>query len=170
MIRRLSRAYWIGCALLVLTIAMGAPAQSPQTSPSPGPAAAGTPTARTLSPLEKLLEGNVKAEWDAFKNKNKTAYSDLLAEDFVAVEDDGQGERNKSAAVAEIDRSVIDKYYLFALHVRPLDANTALVTYELTMAFPPKAVVRMKRVLISEVWIKRQGQWKMLHYQETRTR
>ncbi len=154
---------WIGCACLALMMTSLAPAQSP----SPGPTTAPSPAA---SPLAALLETNVKTEWEAFKNKDKKAYSDLLADDFAAVEDDNQGMRNKASAAAEVDRSVVSKYYLFALHVLPLNSNAALVTYELTMEFPPKAAVRFKRVLVSELWLKREGQWKMRYYQETRVR
>lgn len=116
------------------------------------------------------MEANVKAEWEAFKNKDKKAYSDLLAEDFVGVEDDNDGQRAKWKAVREIDVSVINSYNVFALKVLPLNPNAALVTYELTMIFPPKAVVRFKRVLVSEIWVKRDGQWKERYYQETHVR
>jgi hypothetical protein len=158
------------CAVLI--VALFALAQQPQAAPSPTPATqAQVPAqASTQSPLEKLLEGNVKTEWEAFKNKDKKAYSNLLADDFTAIEDDSQGMRNKDKAAAEIDNSVVASYNLFAFRVLPLDPNAALVTYELTMLFPPKAQVRFKRVLISELWLKRDGQWKMRYYQETRVR
>jgi hypothetical protein len=78
--------------------------------------------------------------------------------------------RTKAAAVAEVDQSVVKDYNLFALKVIPLDSNTALVTYELTMVFPPQAAVRFKRVLACEVWVKRNEQWKERYYQETRVR
>jgi hypothetical protein len=147
-------------------------AQQPQPTGTPGQdgQSKASDRASAQSPLEKLLEGNVKTEWEAFKNKDKKAYGDLLADDFMAVEDDSQGQRNKSTAVGEIDRSVINSYTLFALKVLPLHPSAALVTYELTMLFPPTAQVRFKRVLISELWLKRDGQWKMRYYQETRVR
>src|ERR1700731_3534389 len=129
-----------------------------------------TQGAQVRRQVQDLLESNVHAEWEAFKNKDKKTYSDLLADDFVAIEDDGQGTGKKSAAVSEVDRSVVSRYYLFALNILPLDPDAALVTYELTMEFPPKAQVRLKRVLVSELWLKRDGQWKMRYYQETRVR
>lgn len=120
--------------------------------------------------IKAVLEANVQTEWEAFKTKDKKAYSDLLADDFAAVEDDNQGMRTKSAAVAEVDRSVVANYHLFALAVLPLRPDSALVTYELTLDFPPKAVVRFKRVLVCEVWVRRSGQWKERYYQETHVR
>jgi hypothetical protein len=142
--------------------------QSPQSNQGiavSAPTPAGAP-----SRTSDVLEANVKAEWEAFKNKDKKAYSDLLAEDFVAIEDDGEGMRKRSTAVGEVDRSVINNYQLFALNVLPLGADAALVTYEITMTFPPKAQVRFKRVLVSELWLKREGKWKLRYYQETRVR
>lgn len=120
--------------------------------------------------LKETMESNVKTEWDAFKNKNKQVYSNLLADDFIAIEDDGEGTRKKSAAVAEVDKSVVNNYHLFALTVLPLDSNAALVTYEITLEFPLKAQARFKRVLVSEIWLKRNGQWKERYYQETRVK
>jgi len=153
-----------GRAVLLLTsLALAPPMVRAQPTSGKGQPAQG-------AQVQSLLETNVKTEWEAFKNKDKKAYSDLLAEDFLAVEDDNQGQRNKNAATAEIDHSVINSYNLFALKILPLESNAALVTYELTMLFPPKAAVRFKRVLVSEVWLKREGQWKMRYYQETRVR
>src|SRR5215468_340493 len=120
--------------------------------------------------LKEILESNVKAEWEAFKNRNKQTYSDLLADDFAAVEDDNEGMRKKSVAVSEVDNSVVNNFHLFALTVIPLSADAALVTYEITLEFPPKAQVRFKRVLVSEVWVKRNSQWKERYYQETHVR
>lgn len=165
---------WTGCACVALLTAALADTLAQQPPPTPasgqtGPSKA-SDHASAQPPLEKLLEGNVKAEWEAFKNKDKKAYSDLLADDFAAIEDDGLGMRDKNAASGEIDRSVINSYNLFAFHVLPLGNNAALVTYELTMMFPPQAQVRFKRVLVSELWLKRAGQWKMRYYQETRVR
>jgi hypothetical protein len=157
---------------VALLAACFAQAQQPQPTPAPSQTAQrkASDHASAQSPLEKMLEENVKTEWEAFKNKDKKAYSDLLADDFTAIEDDSQGMRNKSKAAAEIDGSVVASYNLFAFRVLPLNPNAALVTYELTMLFPPKAQVRFKRVLISELWLKRDGQWKMRYYQETRVR
>lgn len=131
------------------------------------------PSAAPASPSARLAEmftAKVTAEWEAFKKKDKKAYSDLLADDFAAVEDDNQGMRTKATAVAEVDRSVVNDYHLFALRVIPLNSDSALVTYELTLQFPPKATVRFKRVLVSEVWLMRNNQWKERYYQETHVR
>jgi hypothetical protein len=161
----------VACLALMTTARAQSPAvPGPAPSPASNPTSAAKASALAGAPLATLLEANVKTEWEAFKNKDKTAYSSLLADDFAAVEDDSQGMRNRDAAAAEVDRSVVTRYFIFALHVLPLDANAALVTYELTMQFPPTAAVRFKRVLVSELWLKRDKEWKMRYYQETKVR
>ena len=158
-----------GCAFVVFFLACLAWTQQPagkgKSSGNPQPASAPSSTS-----LNQVLESNVKAEWDAFKKKDKQAYSNLLADDFTAIEDDGEGMRKKTTAVAEIDKSVIHDYKLFALTTMPIDANAALVTYEITFEFPPGVQVRFKRVFVSELWLKRNGEWKERFYQETRVR
>ncbi len=120
--------------------------------------------------LKGMLEGKVRAEWAAFKNRDRNAYGDLLAEDFVAVEDDGQGTRNKSAAAREVEQGLVTDYSLAFFKCTPLGPDSAFVTYEASIRFPPKAQVRFERVYVSEVWVKRDGQWKTLHYQDTRVK
>jgi hypothetical protein len=92
--------------------------------------------------LNEVLLGNVKAEWEAFKKKDKKAYGDLLADDFVAVEDDGDGARNKIHAVGEVAASNIQNYSLSFFKCLPLSPDAAFVTYEVTMEFPARAVNR----------------------------
>jgi len=117
--------------------------------------------------LQSLFASRIHSEWEALKTKDKKAYGDLLADDFEGVETDGEGERNKVQAVNEVAGENVFQYTLWGLKVTPLGPEAALVTYEVTMEFPPKSVLRYSRVLVSEVWVKRQGLWKELHYQET---
>ena len=155
------------CVCMGIVLAVCALAQQPTPTAKPTRRA---DQGASQTKLKDMLAANVTAEWEAFKKKDKKAYDDLLTDDFVGVEDDNQGQRKKAGAVAEIDRSVVNDYKLFAVSVTPLAPNSALVTYELTLLFPPKAAVRFKRVLVAEIWIKRNGQWKERYYQETHVR
>jgi hypothetical protein len=114
-----------------------------------------------------MFESKIQSEWEALKTKDKKAYGDLLADDFTGVEVDGRGERTKIQAMNEVPDGNVSKYTLWGLKVIPLGPDAALVTYEVTVEFPPKSVLRYSRVLISEVWVKREGHWRELHYQET---
>jgi uncharacterized protein (TIGR02246 family) len=119
------------------------------------------------SALKDMFEANIKAEWEALKSKDKKAYAELLADDYEGVEVDGKGERTKMQSVSELAAENVYNYTLWGFKVIPLNPNAALVIYESTMQFPPKTQVRYSRVYISELWMKRDGQWKEVHYQET---
>jgi hypothetical protein len=119
------------------------------------------------STLKGMFEAKVKAEWEAVKNKDKKAYAELLADDYQGVEADGRGERNKIQALNELPEGNVSNYTLWGFKLIPLSSDAAFVIYEVTLQFPPKSVVRYSRVYITELWVKRAGQWKELHYQET---
>jgi len=119
------------------------------------------------SGMKDMFESKVKVEWEALKRKDKKGYAELLADDYQGVEVDGRGERNKIQAVNELADTNVYNYTLWGFKLIPLGPDAALVIYEVTMQFPPKAQVRYSRVYISELWVKRAGQWKELHYQET---
>jgi len=80
---------------------------------------------------------------------------------------DGRGERNKIQAVNEMAEQNVFSYTLWGMKLVPLGPDAAFVIYESTMQFPPRAQVRYSRVYITELWMKRGGQWKEVHYQET---
>ncbi|MGB0116924.1 MAG: nuclear transport factor 2 family protein [Terriglobales bacterium] len=122
------------------------------------------------SQLKNMFEAKIKAEWEALKNKDKKSYAELLADDYQGVEVDGRGERNKIQAVNELVQQNVFNYTLWGHKVIPLSTDAALVIYESTIQFPPGAQIRISRVYISEIWVKRAGQWKELHYQETRVK
>ena len=155
-----------GLVILLVTSSLAQPASDQKKASS------ASQSAHKSAPvdLKQVLQTRVKAEWEALKTRNKKAYGDLLADDFVAVEDDGNGERNKIQAIAEIDRSNIFNYAASFFDLLPLAPDVAFVRYEVTMQFPPKAVVRYKRVLATEIWLKRGGEWKLCRYQETRVK
>jgi uncharacterized protein (TIGR02246 family) len=119
------------------------------------------------SRLKDLFEAKIKAEWEALKNKDKNGYAELLADDYQGVEVDGKGERNKIQALSELAETNVFTYTLWGFKLIPLGPDAAFVIYESTMQFPPKSQIRLSRVYITELWVKRAGQWKELHYQET---
>ena len=129
-------------------------------------------TAKPAAPpeLTNLLDARIKAEWQAIKAKDQTAYGNLLTEEYVAVEADGGGERYKWKALSELQESAVADFTLSFLKVTPLCTDAAFARYEVFVKFPPKSAVRFEKILVGEIWVKREGQWKALHYQETRVK
>jgi|ERR1700728_8580 hypothetical protein len=145
-------------------------AQTPATSANAKSSRLPTTTTSPESSSQNMFESKVKVEWEALKNKDKKAYGELLADDYQGVEVDGRGERTKLQALAELADTNVSNYTLWGFKLIPLGSDAALVIYESTMQFPPKSAIRYSRVYISELWMKRAGQWKEVHYQETRVK
>jgi Domain of unknown function (DUF4440) len=153
----------LSCFAALTAVALAQePATPPKDDGSKPPA-----DAAAASGLKDVFEPKVKAEWEALKNKDRKAYAELLADDYQGVEVDGRGERNKIQAVNELADTNVFNYTLWGLKVIPLASDAAAVIYEVTMQFPPKAQIRYSRVYVTELWVKRAGQWQELHYQET---
>jgi hypothetical protein len=124
----------------------------------------------TDADLNLLLEGNIRAMWIAFRDKKKDTFASYLWDDYQAVEEDGQGERNKLKVLREVlDNNVRDsKPQWFVME--KLGPEAMLVTYENFIQFPPAPGVRFEKIFISEIWMKRNGQWKAWRYQATRVK
>jgi ketosteroid isomerase-like protein len=150
------------CVALVVLVSATALVRGRWTQPQTGE--------RALGSLKDTLEPKIGVEWTAFKNKDPKAYGELLADDFIAVEVDGEGTRNKAQAVREIERSNVTEFTLALIDVHPLGDDVAMVTYEVFLQFPPSAQVRFLRVYVTEIWQKQGQDWKALHYQETRVK
>jgi hypothetical protein len=117
--------------------------------------------------LKDMFEAKVKVEWEALKHKDRKAFAELLADDYEGVEVDGRGERNKTQALNELAAGNVSTYTLWGFKLIPLGSDATFVIYEVTLQFPPRSAVRYSRVYITELWVKREGEWKELHYQET---
>src|SRR6202035_1335443 len=124
----------------------------------------------TQTNLAALLEARVRAAWEAFKMRDKDRYGEFLADDFQAVEADGEGERYKPRILREVEHSMYTDYLLQLFQVQPLGPDYAFVTYEATIQFPAGAGTRYKRIFVGELWTDENGNWKIKRYQETPVR
>ena len=162
------RNYFLGaCAGLLL--ACSAFGQQPAAPKGPPPTNLHSNTAAPAD-LSELLQANIRGMWAAFRDKKKQAYAEYLWDDYEAVEEDGNGERNKLRVLREVGESVVNGYNLQASQVDSLGPDAALVTYENVIQFPRGAGSRFEKIFISEIWLKRHGQWKAWRYQATRVK
>jgi hypothetical protein len=136
------------------------------------PASVSGQTGKSAAPsdLTNLLDGKIKEEWQAIKNKDQKALGELLTDDYVAVEADGGGERYKRKALSELQQSSVTDYTLSFLKLTTLCSDATFVRYEVFIRFPPKSAVPFEKILVGEIWVKHGGHWKALHYQETRVK
>ncbi len=161
---------WILCACMALVPPSSALAQQAAAHDKPAASAPSKIVDAAQSKLAELLEGKVRAAWAAFQKKDKNAYGAFLTDDFQAVETDGEGERTKRQTLREVEHSMYTDYLLQLFQVQPLGPHYAFVTYESTMNFPKGSATRFRRVFIGELWTNRDGEWKMMRYQETQVR
>jgi uncharacterized protein (TIGR02246 family) len=157
---------WFLGACIALALSGYAFAQQPTATDKPSAIAPSKDTGAE-SKLAEMLEAKVKAAWAAFKKKDKDAYAAFLTDDFQAVEADGDGERSKTKTVREVEHSMFVEYSLQLFQVQQLGPHYAFVTYECTMRFPRGSATLFRRVFIGELWTNRDGDWKMMRYQET---
>jgi hypothetical protein len=157
----------VACAVLLM--ACTAFGQQPPAAKGPPPTNLHSNTAAPAD-LSELLQANIRGMWAAFRDKKKQAYADYLWDDYEAVEEDAQGERNKLRVLREVDDNNVNEYMLQAFQVDSLGPDAALVTYENFIKFPPKSVLRFEKIFISEIWLRRHGQWKAWRYQATRVK
>lgn len=158
---------WIWCvrvALLCLAFTQQPATAGKSTQSGPSKNATSQPQ------LADLLEAKVRAAWATFQKKDKDGYAEFLTDDFQAVEADGDGERPKPRILREVEHSMYTDSLLQLFQVQQLGPNYAFVTYESTMRFPVGSAARYRRVFIGELWTMRNGQWKMMRYQETPVR
>lgn len=160
---------WVLSLCIALALPCGAFAQRP---PAADQAAQTAPSQnKAVQPkLAVMLEAKVRAAWATFQKKDKDGYAEFLTDDFQAVEADGDGERPKSHLLREIEQNKYTDYLLQLFQVQALGPNYAFVTYESTIQFPQGSATRYSRIFVGELWTKRDGQWKMLRYQETPVR
>jgi hypothetical protein len=130
----------------------------PETKPSP---------VQADPKLKAMFESKIKTEWEALKKKDAKAYGELLADDYEGVEVDGKGERTRTEALLEVPGGNIADYTLWGFKLIPLGPDAAYLIYEVNIQFPPRSAVRYSRVYITELWVRKKGEWKELHYQET---
>lgn len=162
---------WIACSFVTLVMTLPGFVFAQQAATPDNAAAPRAPNSTAPpSPLAELLETKVRAAWAAFGKKDKDAYASFLADDFQAVEADGEGERTRLHVLREVEHCMYVSYLLQFFQVQPLSPDYAFVTYESSMQFPRSSALRFRRVFVGELWTKRSGQWKMMRYQETLVR
>ena len=123
---------------------------------------------KSSASLAATLEQRVRQGWETFKNKDRTAYAALCADGFTAVFADNAGEHDLNSALEAMAQITVNSYTLSGFQVTSLGANAALVRYQaaanVAMGSGPAEDAKLA---VTEVWVKRGGQWKGLRYHES---
>lgn len=128
-----------------------------------------TKSAESLQATIEKLEQNA---WQAFQDKDEKAFAALCAPDYSAVNADQQPPHDLPGTIAEMKNDVtIHSFKLSDFQVTPLGPDSTLVTYiaDTSLTFTNGQAQDVK-LAVTDVWIKRRGQWKALRYHESQIR
>jgi hypothetical protein len=117
-------------------------------------------------PSEADIIAKEKASWDVVKKKDWAAFEKMVASDFVEILSDGVHDRAQVMTNLK-DFDLTDVTYADWKFV-PIDTDAALVTYSATMKGTYKGQpVPAGPYRLSSAWVKRNGEWVTIYYQET---
>jgi hypothetical protein len=119
--------------------------------------------------LHEELIAKEKEVWDAYKRKDTKTLGQLLAGEYYAIEDaDGQI-MSKAEAIESAAELDLKNYEMRNVAVFQINDGSAIVRYKVKIegaahkhAFVPQWS------MVSSVWVKREGKWQNLMYQETK--
>lgn len=118
------------------------------------------------SSLEETIISMEKRAWEAVKNRDTKAFSELFAADGMMA--DSAGFATRSAFFQTLPDLTISQYTLTDFKVMMIDKDSAIITYKADVkgsfkgqAFPPNPAY------VSSIWTKRGGKWMAVYHQET---
>ena len=130
-------------------------------------AQAPTQTAPAMSPAIAAVEAKINQEWQDFKAKNKTGLGAALADDTTQIWVDNKPARDKATTLKDREDLTIDTFTLSNVKVTPLGADAALATYQAKVAGAMGGQKIDVTLAVTQVWVKRNGDWKDLRYHES---
>ncbi len=144
-------------ATLLIAVSTFLAAQQPAAHADTNTAADGEIKALEL----KLADLIVRADWDG--------YASHLASDYLHTRDNGrvEGKEQVMAALRDVNRKVI------VMEMEPSDAvihiygDTAIANAEFTTRVRESGQVKSRRIRLTDVFVKRDGQWSLIAEQET---
>lgn len=128
------------------------------------PQGKGQPSKIAAPSLEKTILDQEKASWETLKQKNYSAFGELLADDYAGIDNTGISSR------AELLKSMPElrllNYTMEDVKVRSVANGVALITYKAKLSGSYQGK-ELKPIYASSVWVKRGSKWLQTFNQET---
>ncbi len=147
------------CAVLVLLAATMISAQSSAAKPAKKPAGG--------SDLQAILEKLEKQGWDAYKTHDTAAFRQLCVPEYTSVEADQGPVRDLQATLDAMKNFEVDSYSFNEVKATPLGPEAALLTYTAKVNLKVEGKPQDITLGVTDVYVKRGGQWKALRYHES---
>ena len=150
------------CVLAYATFCFAQPEPAASPSPSPKPR-------MSKAQLQKKLQANETALWNAWKNKDSKPFQTWLAPNAVLV--GGEGVGAKADVVKELAAMPceIKSFTLSDWKLTMVDLDAAFLTYK-GVADGTCAGKPIPPVWASSLWVNRRGRWVAFSHQETDVR
>jgi len=140
----------------VASLAVSLLAQAPKKNPAPKAAAGGSG-----------VEAKIRQGWQDFKDQKKDAWGAALADDVTQVWADMKPPRDKATSIKDVSSLKLDSYTLSPIKVTQLGPDAAMATYTAKVSFTADGKKMTPNMAVTEIWVKRGGEWKNLRYQES---
>ena len=118
----------------------------------------------TLSLKDTILERE-KATWETLKQKNYAGLGELLAENFIAIDNTGITER--ADFLKAMHDVILNDYLMEQVKVMPVGNGAALITYEARLKGSYQGKALSRPVYAASVWVKRGTKWLQAFNQES---
>jgi hypothetical protein len=122
------------------------------------PIAAGEP--------EKDVEAAIRTLNEAFPTHDPEKIKALMAPTHLAFTP-WAGKQTRDQQIATLKDLVLDKYSAGPMTITMIGNDGALVTYGVTVSGRFQGKPLPPNLLVSAVWVKSEGKWLEMHYQET---
>lgn len=114
-----------------------------------------------------VIESRIRQAWQDFKQKNKDAFAALLTDDNIQIWADGKPPRDKPTTLKDFDDWTLNSYSLSDIKVKPLGPDAAVATYQAKVDGAVKGQKVNANLAVTDLWVKRGGDWKELRYHES---
>ena len=123
-------------------------------------------TMKSTAPSEADMTAKEKATWDAVKKKDYDAFGNMLASDYIEVEDDGV--YDKAGIVAYVKDLNLTDATFSDWKMLPIDNDAVILTYNTNVKGTFKGEELPPGPYHSAaVWVNRDGKWQDFFYQQT---
>ena len=127
---------------------------------------ANTSMSKTAAPSEADIIAKEKATWDMLKKKDFDAFGNLLASDYIEVNDNGVFD--KAGIIADLKDFNLTEATFSDWKMIPIDNDAVILTYQTTVKATEKgADVPPGPYRSAAVWVNRDGKWLAFYYQQT---
>lgn len=133
---------------------------TPATQPTPpAPAVLSQPDSK------RIIEREISS-WEFAKTRNFPALREILADDYIGFF--GRNIMRPNDVIRLFQNSIVRSYHLSNIRVQPVTNNTAIVYYELSQdIIDASGDVWTPLVASASTYVKRNGIWYSIFYQET---